>query len=111
MLVSGQVLPRSATRDRSGEPVAPAANAASATALAEGVEGIAELLSILRKQLAALSVPDSESAAELSQGLDIAWIGARRLQAELAASSGSRDALSRGRQSPRPKSPEQQRVV
>lgn len=79
---------------------------------AEGIEGVAQLLAILRKQFAALGLPDSESAAELSQGLDIAWIGSRRLLIELAlANEASGGAPNPDLQSPRPKSQERQRVV
>ena len=108
MAVSGEALTVSGKSDRSDQRT----DANDLADLAESVEGIAQLLTILRKQLAGLCVPESESAAELSQGLDIAWIGSRRLLIELAAANKvAGNASNRERQSPRPKSRAQQRVV
>lgn len=49
------------------------------------VRGVLDLLTGMRSSIAALGLPPSESADELRQGLDIAWVGARRLVEEWLA--------------------------
>lgn len=80
-------------------------------AVLDGIAGMAQLLSVLRKQLAALEVPSSESAAELSQGLDIAWVGARRLLDELTSAQKMDNSPSRSRPSQRRRPQAQPRAV
>lgn len=46
------------------------------------------LLMAMRHWVDALDLPVSESAAELRQGLDIAWVGARRLYDEASGACG-----------------------
>lgn len=53
------------------------------TEMSAEISAIATLITAVRAQLDALPTPPSPSLDELRQGLDVAWISAVRLAAEL----------------------------
>lgn len=52
-------------------------------ALGREVAGIVLTLDLIRRRMAQKSIPPSESADEFLQGLDLAWLGGKRLAEEL----------------------------